>query len=358
MSLYHLNWLSTRFPDQKFVRFPHLDIYPGTWYLADHTNQTIYLDYFVNSPYDYDPFILPAFDRFGEPSRLPYVNSSGDILSVPCYKSCANTPIIDCSKIVDFELIPPQPLPYFVLGGATNFYHWHFDVLPRLMNLCETIDDSPILISDEFSIRPGSFQEKSLQLLGFDVSNIVILKSSVHYRIPNCFVSNVRSDHNWGASDGSHIDSLLCLRNCLLDALSKLHSNNANHWKGANIFISRSDSTDYRLHNPSLIERKMLDNGFRSITMSSLPYIDQLKLFSNASSIISPHGAALSLSIVINDSCLIAEIFDDENSFRSFFPYVRWWWKFLLNTGIGSYRQIDISTDLGVSSLFSDPLNN
>jgi capsular polysaccharide biosynthesis protein len=77
---------------------------------------------------------------------------------------------------------------------------------------------------------------------------------------------------------------------------------------GTHVFISRKDATVRRIKNTDEIQPVLEEYGFETYVLSELTIAEQVRLFSNADTVVSPHGAGLT-NLVYADDTGVVELF-------------------------------------------------
>ena len=194
-------------------------------------------------------------------------------------------------------------------GGNDNYWHWLFDVLPRIKlseNIINKNDINFLLVPD--NTRP--FQMETLEKLNFSKNNIL---SSKEYRhISSDFL--IVTDHPF-IKKNSHKESQN-LPNWILKWLKNEFSekliNNKDFPK--RIFIDRSDSRfnsdpEYRsLSNEDEIKNYLKKRDFVPIRLSEYSFIDQISMFASAQHIIGLHGAGFANIIFCKENTRVSEL--------------------------------------------------
>ena len=192
-------------------------------------------------------------------------------------------------------------------GGNENFFHWLFDVLPRIGIVEKKIDLKEI----DFYLCPdlNKWQLETLELLGIKKKQCL---SSVEYR-------HIKSDkiinttHPWQTSKNilHDIENLpLWISDWLKNKFLK-HKSNVNLPK--KFYIDRSDSKSNLKNFRYIINEDELKNflknkGFKFVRLSDLSFCDEINIFNNADTIIGLQGAGLSNLIWCSKKTKIIEL--------------------------------------------------
>ena len=192
-------------------------------------------------------------------------------------------------------------------GGNSNYWHWLFDVLPRINILENKIN----LQSIDYFLFPDlkeKFQEETLDLINIPQHKRISSKVFRHihadmalavdhpYIFKNCPTEEIQNIPKWILND---------LRNKFLNKKPP-----KNYPK--KIYIDRSDSkSNHRDLRKVTNEDEILDflkkEGFSIIRLGDLNFIDQVNLFHNASQIIGLHGAGFANLVFCKPNTFVLE---------------------------------------------------
>jgi capsular polysaccharide biosynthesis protein len=192
-------------------------------------------------------------------------------------------------------------------GGNHNYWHWLFDVLPRLGILEKSINNKNI----DFYLFPDlnqTFQKESLDLL--NLPELKRLSSKVYRHLSADEI--VATSHPYNLLNDPLVDSLY-IPQWIIDFLkknflSKIKSEK-NEKKVKKIFINRKDGKTFRfISNEKEVEKFLVRKGFQSLTLSNYNFLEQIKIFNNAEYIIGLHGAGFANTIFSQPKTKILEL--------------------------------------------------
>ena len=201
-------------------------------------------------------------------------------------------------------------------GGNNNYFHWLFDVLPRI----KILEDAKKIRGIDYFLVPNleeNFQFETLKDLGLNINNLLSSKEYRHIKSNKIFAT----EHPWHKNDQlkkNHenipIWIVFWLRNKFLKKKRIT--------KKIKIYIDRSDSKSnvksFRsIENENEIKFFLKKNGFRIVKLTQLKFSDQVKLFYNSKTIVSNHGAGLSNIVFCNKKTKIIE-FRTPRTFKTF----------------------------------------
>ncbi len=192
-------------------------------------------------------------------------------------------------------------------GGNNNFYHWLFDVLPRIGIVEKKININNI----DFFLCPNlnKWQIETLKLLGINSKRCL---SSVKYRhIKAKNIITTSHPYITGLDVIKDIENLpLWISEWLRDKFLNLKSNKEFPKK---IYIDRSDSQsnlkDFRfIINEIEVIDLLKKKDFTTLRLSDLNFEEEIKLFNEVEIVVGLHGAGLSNLIWCNKNSKIIEL--------------------------------------------------
>ncbi len=193
-------------------------------------------------------------------------------------------------------------------GGNSNYYHWLFDVLPRLEILKENIN----LDSIDYFLFPRTdlrFQKESLDLLKIPISKRLSSRTFRHIYADQiiavdhpCFILN---------------DPLVDPENTpewIINFYKKDIKTKINlKKKFKKIFIDREDSKSNikelrKIINNDEVKDFLISKKFEPVKLSSFSFIDQINVFHSAETIVGLHGAGFSNLLFCEPGTHVVEI--------------------------------------------------
>jgi capsular polysaccharide biosynthesis protein len=217
------------------------------------------------------------------------------------YHHTPKTHPIFYTKLPSISYIP-ETLAVITSQVSFNYFHWMFDVLPRLELLRKSnLDYDRIVINrGKYFIKENcGFQNESLKLLGIPKEKLIECHPETHILAKKLIVSSM-------AGYSAHVPKNVCqfLRNVFLDKV-KIRKES----KYKRIYISREDATHRKVLNEDEVFSILKKYGFKLIKLSTLSFEEKIKLFHCAEVIVSPHGAGLTNLIFCNPGTKIVEMF-------------------------------------------------
>ncbi|HWQ96220.1 MAG TPA: glycosyltransferase family 61 protein, partial [Candidatus Methylomirabilis sp.] len=162
-----------------------------------------------------------------------------------------------------------------------GYFHWIFDSLPRLKLLEDVFDEIDYLIVPHNLKR---FHIETLSLLGFTDDKLFKIKDGTHLKCENLYVPSLPV----GAAAMSR---WVC--EYLRDSF--LPENPVEPYRM--IYISRKDAIYRKIINENEVKEYLNGIGFETLQMSGLHFTEQVKIYSEARIIVSPHGAGLTNTV-------------------------------------------------------------
>lgn len=181
------------------------------------------------------------------------------------------------------------------IAYQNNYFHWLFDVLPRLGLASMVLRDKQFKVYCQTS---RLFQRDSLRILGIETSDIVPAQEYKTIRADNLYVPSVADAfNNLPAWNIKYLQQKL---------VSKLK--HADKQGGRKLLISRRDAKHRKALNEHLLEERLVIEGFEVVLPGELSLYQQSDLFSKASVVVAFHGASLSNLIFCRPGTRVLEI--------------------------------------------------
>lgn len=194
-------------------------------------------------------------------------------------------------------------------GGNANYWHWLFDVLPRLKIYLSINSNLEKIDYFLFPSLTTSFQKETLDLLNISKKKRLSSKNYRHLISDRIIVTS----HPYTLLNDPDIDSLnipLWLSKFLRDSfLKKCLENSKIKNFSKKIYINRKDGTSLRyIINENDIAKNLNMEGFVSLTMSDYSFSDQVALFYNAEQVVGLHGAGFANIVFCKPETKVIEI--------------------------------------------------
>lgn len=189
-------------------------------------------------------------------------------------------------------------------ASGENYFHWLFDILPKI----KITSNNYKIININYFYLPniGPTQMQSLKLLKIPANKILNSKFTRHLKAEKL----IFTDHPWYKNGKVHDHSgsipkwiIIWLRKKFLKFKKKFNCNK-------NIFIDRTESkfNHCQIINNDELSNFLKRNKFQSYKIGQLSFTKQIFLFNNADCIIGAHGAAFSNLVFCKPNTRIIEL--------------------------------------------------
>ena len=190
-----------------------------------------------------------------------------------------------------------------VLSGfsAHVYYHWMFDVLPRIELL--RLNGITINNIDNFVLNDVRypFQEETLITLGIPRQKILESSKFPHVKADRLIVASrvglVFNMPKWACNFLRH--------NFLSETAKGKEKSN----KLERIYLNRANANYRRVVNETELINYLDGLGFESVTLESMLVAEQALLFSSAKVIVAPHGSGLTNLVFCSPGAKVIELF-------------------------------------------------
>lgn len=195
-----------------------------------------------------------------------------------------------------------QKAVLLAVTGGNSFFHWLFEVLPKL-KILEDANQKDINLLYILNGTHQNFQKETLSLLGIKLEKVINLEES-----PTLFLENVLIPSypcHYGTPSKAEI---LYLQRKLKSPFYKSLLKKKGRKR---LFIKRRNGGRQLLYEDA-IEQALQPFGFRAVEPEKLPLHQQIALFDQAEVVIAPHGAGLANIIFCRPGTKILEIFSGD----------------------------------------------
>ena len=224
-------------------------------------------------------------------------------------------------------------------AGNNNYFHWMYDVLPRL-GLLEyeyNLKDIDHFLLPDFTKK---FQKETLDLLNIPKSKRL---SSIENR-HTLGDTIITVDHPYVVTNDPS-NNIQNIPIWIIKWLKTKFLNNLNSSKeySKKIYIDRKDAVSGTAHlrkitNENEVKSYLVSQGYQLITLSDLHFFEQVNLFNNAESIVGLHGAGFANVTFCKPNTRILE--------------------FKPNTEGNMYKNLSINNGLNYSNISIKPEKN
>ena len=190
-----------------------------------------------------------------------------------------------------------------ILSGLSGhiYYHWLFDVLPRIEILQQDLQEQGLDLSsiDYFVVNnfEKSYQLETLAALGIPTQKMMASDRTPHIEADELIVPSFAGHFDWVPP--SSIDFL---RQTFL-------SRNAPYKASPKIYISRQQAKYRQIFNEPEVIELLSRFGFVSVVLETLTVAEQAALFAQAEVIVSPHGSGLANLAFCSPKATVVECF-------------------------------------------------
>lgn len=189
-------------------------------------------------------------------------------------------------------------------AGSYNYWHWLFDVLPRI-HLYEKFYSLKNIDKIYVPSLNEKFQKESLNFLGFKKDKIIEASTYRHIKGKEIFATshpNIKNDER--------------IPYYVINFLKKRFNKNnfiKSNSKNNKIYIDRRDSKSNLREFRKIINEKeviyfLRSRGFKIIKLSKLSFINQIYVFNKAKFIIGLHGAGFANLVFCKKNTIVVEI--------------------------------------------------
>ncbi|WP_121971336.1 glycosyltransferase family 61 protein [Leptolyngbya sp. BC1307] len=280
------------YPEQPLKRSPPITVEPNIHWKFER-------EYQKTSPAAFAA-IVPRGRVFGEHSSVITSDDKllEDVSKVHGNKSVETHPVFSQIKLPKLYAMSGSVAVLSVAGGH-GFFHWMFDLLPRLHLLQKAGMDLNTIdwfIVNEFKVP---FQRETLAHFGIFEDRIIESKKLLHVKAERLILPSL-------AGRTGNMPSWVCdfLRR---EFLPKENFSDIN--AHSRIYVSRNGSRHRKILNEEALLPVLEKFGFRQIRLEDFSIYQQASMFSQAQAIISPHGAGLSNLVFCQTHTKVIEIF-------------------------------------------------
>uniref|UniRef100_B8HQ85 Capsular polysaccharide biosynthesis protein-like protein n=1 Tax=Cyanothece sp. (strain PCC 7425 / ATCC 29141) TaxID=395961 RepID=B8HQ85_CYAP4 len=186
--------------------------------------------------------------------------------------------------------------------GQGSYFHWMFEVLPRIELLRQSAFGLDGIDQFVFGEINQNFQQETLNHLGIPTEKIIQITptSPQHFRAAQLVVPSL-----WGYQ-GS-LPKWICefLRREFLPIPPEEQLPSACPY----LYISRASASHRRILNEAEVMQFLAPLGFQSIDLEQLSVLERAQLFAGAKVIIAPHGGALTNLVFCSAGTTVIQFF-------------------------------------------------
>ncbi len=254
------------------------------------------------------------------------VLQNNELLDGPSYQIINNN-FLDIKKNIILKIGTPRLKkilkgPIFVLltggGGNSNYFHWLFDVLPRLKLIEKSIKENKI----KYFLFPSlheEFQQKTIKILKIPKPKCLSSRQFRHIESNKIIMTS----HPYVFSKNSKNDSQKIPKWISLWLKEKFLPYKSKKKFFKKIFIDRKFSESAHqgrsITNKEEVTSLLKKEGFKSIFLEDYTFEEKIAIFNKANIIVGLHGAAFANIVFCKKGVKIIEILNKKtgNQFRN-----------------------------------------
>lgn len=185
-------------------------------------------------------------------------------------------------------------------GGHYNYFHWMYDVLPRIGLLEKTgwLKQCDHIVINAFKLP---FHEETIRMMGLPLEKFIFSSKKLHLRAKKLIVPSIPE-----TGDFSPAWAIGYLRSKLV---FKALSVGPDERK---VYLSRKGALTRKITNEEAVTAHLIEEGFQVYRPENLSLEKQAELFYHASVIVAPHGAGQANLIFCRPGTKVIEIFSPE----------------------------------------------
>ena len=194
-------------------------------------------------------------------------------------------------------------------SGNNNYFHWMFDVLPRLIMLEKVYDLSKVNYFYTPQIKPWQLSTLSV----FNISEEKLINSNYYRHIQSDKILAV--EHPW-YNKGRILDQAKKIPDWIMNEIASRFEEHGKKFEcGDKIFIDRREShyNHCQIVNDEEIKIYLKKKGFTIFKVGKLNFFEQIHLFQNAKVIIGAHGAAFANLIFCKPNTKVLDIIPENH---------------------------------------------
>jgi hypothetical protein len=192
-----------------------------------------------------------------------------------------------------------QTIALLATPECRNYYHWLFDLLPRL-HLLESVRPNIELYAVPLGLLP--WQIETLHFLGIKQNQLLLLQPGRRVICRAIFIASLPGSE--GCSPPWALDFLR--EKFLLDGNAVILSHSKR------LYVKRGASSGRPVVNEEALIKRLAKLGFDAVDPGSLSFRQQVSLFRTADFVVAAHGAALSNLVFSESGTKVLELFSQD----------------------------------------------
>lgn len=239
----------------------------------------------------------------------------GTVITDIGYRHNVDTSLAAFDSIEDTEILLSIEEPVILANGHNNYYHWHLNWLPRIV-LADRFSDlrgMKVLVHE----NPASYVLDALQAVtGRRREDCLELNRGV-FRVKKLFLPTP-------FPNPMHAPFAVRCYNTI-----RQYGPQSTRRK---LYLTRGDAPSRRILNEDAVIGLLSDYGFETVQPETLPYQEQVSLFSEAGMIVGAHGAGLTNMLFCQPGFSAVELFNGY--------YSRVYWSLASVMGVNHYKKL------------------
>ncbi len=194
-----------------------------------------------------------------------------------------------------------RPVPSAIVlnkPGATNYYHWMTECIPRLCILDACFPEARRRAGAVITPPLSPFIVESLQCCGFWREKLMPADRTTHIEAETLYVPSLP-----GGVGNPPPWAIRFLRETFMGLRQKLGG------QPTKLYVGRRGSTWRSVLNEDLLAAELARCGFTELRTGEMSIAEQVTAFANAQVIVAPHGAALTNLLWCSPGTLVVELF-------------------------------------------------
>ncbi|ACH37456.1 MAG: hypothetical protein ACD_75C01423G0001 [uncultured bacterium] len=211
--------------------------------------------------------------------------------------------IMDWGDMLHEPLLPVSELksdePVVVCPPAAGYYHWLLEVLPNLLFALSRFPEVKIVLPEN---SPAYVMDGLSMILGPEAADRFIF-CSTPLKVRNLVMPQYLTAPEFTSPQVIDLLKSQVKPKVVAEETSGVPAS------GTKLYISRRKSRRRRLLGEEELERKLQEKGFSILHLEGVSFQEQIRIFHQADTVVSTHGAGLSNLVWSEPPCRVIEIF-------------------------------------------------
>jgi capsular polysaccharide biosynthesis protein len=284
------NRVFTIFPEERIVRYPphSLTGQPDDKFLQN-------LEVTIPATQVYDLHNVRYWGDYGgsliTPDDKLLADLSPDVWGVARHKILGKIKLPRCRSLGGTVAV------ISTAEAATNYWHWTFDLLPRI-HLLDLAGFGPGAV-DYYLVnhRDLPFQHETLAEMGIPAKKIVKTDRNCHFELDRAVTTSLKPGQ-------FYVSKWIC--DFLFDIVKR---QNPVMQTKRRLYVSRRTSRFRRVRNEAAVMKALEAMGFELIHPDAISVAEQRKAFYHAEFVVAPHGSGLTNIVYCQPGTRVVEVF-------------------------------------------------